>query len=157
MNNILSVANIICHHFLELEEKWAFTGSFNHSLHGIDILPNDIDIITTELGLSKISTLLSQFCIQEAIYKESYYIRSFFGMFEIQDIRIEVMAELENKIKGVWLKHEKWEDNIIWIDNNTHYKIPCLTLNYELEIYQQLGFVERSNMIKRRLEDNWYK
>ena len=78
-------------------------------------------------------------------------------MFEIQDIRIEVMAELENKIKGVWLKHEKWEDNIIWIDNNTHYKIPCLTLNYELEIYQQLGFVERSNMIKRRLEDNWYK
>jgi hypothetical protein len=149
---IISVIKIIIGRYFHIEENWAFTGSLNHYLQGIDILPNDIDIITTQQGVLCMSNCLVEFCIEKPQYKESKNLRSYFGVFKINDKRIEVMAELENKIEELWIKHSDWENNIIWVQLE-NIKIPCLKLEYELNIYQRLGLMERSILIEKQIKN----
>ena len=147
------VIKVIAQSFSCLKEDWAITGSFNHYLQGIDIVPNDIDIITTKKGIYAISEILNSYCIQNTIYKESKNLKSYFGKFKMQYTKIDIMAEVENKVDNIWLKHQDWENNIVNVKVSPNLILPCLKLNYELLIYQRLRFEERSNLILSYLED----
>ena len=131
--------------------SWAFTGSVNMALQGLAITPNDIDIITDEEGAHKIAELLAEFEIEPMALKQADIIRSHIGVFEIEGVKVEVIAELESKSDaGDWAaapNYKKAYMSIVYINM----KVPILDLEYELEIYKLLGRDEKVRKIERYL------
>jgi hypothetical protein len=130
-----------------LNIKWAITGSMSHKVQGVNVLPRDIDIITTQCGAKKISILLDIYSIKVLKYRESERIRSYFSVFEYKNIEFDVFAEIENKVSDTFkMYHNYWEQNIIKIEINDR-DIPFLALEYDMEVYKNLNMGKRVLLI----------
>lgn len=151
----LSTEFVSCLQFLlvrlaNLQHPWALIGGTNHALQGINVKPNDIDIITTKSGIEAISVNLKIIEKEPLLFQRNSHIQSWFTIFEFENVRIEVMADVENKIKEKWIPHAKWENNVIKTKFDSC-EIPCLSLDYEVELYTILGFSERVVLLRENL------
>jgi len=137
----------------DLKFSWGLIGSMNHYIQGIDIIPKDIDLITTREGVFAISECLKEFEIQKSEFLSQHSIRSYYGVFKVQEIRIEVMGEIEYLLAdGHWHTHENWSENIICVTLGD-ITIPCIALHYELAIYSKLGYTQRAALIREKIEN----
>jgi hypothetical protein len=134
------------------EISWVVTGSLNFALHGLQVEIHDIDIQTDKKGAYKIEQLLSEFMTRRIRYRSSKNIRSYFGVLTLDNIRVEIMGDIQKK-----LKNDSWEKPV----NVNNYKeiiklesmeIPVLSLEYEHEAYRQLGRIEKAKLIKKYLK-----
>ena len=132
--------------------SWAVTGSLGMALQNVDVTIHDIDIQTDEKGAYEIEKLLSEYVIAPVHYKKSEHIRSHFGSFEINGIKVEVMGAIQK-----YLENEIWEEPVVvekhkkWIEIDG-IKIPVLSLEYEYEAYTKLSRKEKAEMLREWLK-----
>jgi len=133
-----------------VSDDWAFVGSMNHYIQGVRLVPNDIDIITTKEGIFKIEEVLRKYSTRKVNYSNKKLIRSFYGEFVVDSIKIELFSEIENRINGKWHEHPEWEGCIIkYLFNGI--EIPLLPLEYELLVYKRLGMKQRERKLLNQI------
>lgn len=158
MNNNELGMQAYYHPLIEVSSKlenisfpWAVIGSANEAFQGVVIAPKDIDIITSLEGITLISDRLADFEIIPLDFRTDNHIRSWFTVFELFNMRIEVMAEVENYIDGAWRKHKVWETEVVYKKLGACI-IPCVSLKYEQQLYVSLNMPERVRQIEKALE-----
>ena len=88
-----------------LKEKnvnWVLTGSTALAIHGVDVTVHDIDIKTDMESADKIADALKEFNIEPMHVKTSPQFKSYYGLFKINDVQVEVFADLEVKRNDEW-------------------------------------------------------
>lgn len=131
--------------------NWAITGSLGMVLHGMQMDIHDIDIQTDKEGAYEIERRLVNSLVKIVHFKASVRIRSYFGVFEINGIKIEVMGDMQHLIAD-----QKWDEPVKvetcrdWVDDDEMH-IPVMTLEHELKAYQLMGRTEKAEKIKNYL------
>ena len=87
--------------------KWVLVGSLSLALQGVRIDPKDIDILTDKEGALKLNKIWEKYKIKNVEFGETDRFRSYFGKFKIKDVKIEVMGDLEEKLRGKWFSLAK--------------------------------------------------
>jgi len=129
---------------------WAIIGSTNLVLQGVDIIPRDIDIISTMDVLPKIKSIFPEYGVAEIEERESATSGSYWRVvMHINDIEIEVLGEKENGIYADRLLAGHKID--ITLDG---VKISCLALESELQAYRDTGRQNRVDLIENFLLSN---
>jgi hypothetical protein len=128
--------------------NWAVTGSLGMVLQGMQMEIHDIDIQTDKEGAYEIERRLVRHLVKLVHFKASERIRSYYGSFEIDGIKIEVMGDMQHLVAD-----QTWESPIDlascrdWVDYADMH-IPVITLEHEVEAYQKMGRSEKAEMIK---------
>jgi hypothetical protein len=134
---------------LDLKYPWALTGSLGMALQGMDIDVHDIDIQTDRDGAYCIQNRFSEYTVKNVRFSEAPNIRSHFGEFEIDGLKVEVMGDIEKRIiDGTW---QATPDLHLIIKNVKigEMLVPVIDLEYERDAYALLGRLEKA----RRLEE----
>ena len=82
--------------------NWAIDGSCALALQGVAVHPHDIDILTDREGAYSIERALTAFVRMPVEYGETERYRSYFGVFIINGIKVEVMGSLQVFRSGHW-------------------------------------------------------
>lgn len=128
--------------------NWAVTGSLGMVLHGMQMDIHDIDIQTDKEGAYEIERRLVRYLVKLVHFKASERIRSFFGVFEIDGIKIETMGDMQHM-----LPDQKWDSPVAleacrdWVDYADMH-IPVMTLEHEAEACQKMDRAEKAETIK---------
>ncbi|MEF2175673.1 MAG: hypothetical protein V3575_04325 [Candidatus Absconditabacteria bacterium] len=123
---------------------WALTGSLSLYLQGVDVnTSTDIDILTDKFGSETIDKLLSNYTIKKSQYSGTEKFRSYFGIYQILGIQVEIMGDLQYlSNKGTRTK-DNLNKNIIekkYLGMN----IPLFDLKYEMKVYKEMGRLEKT-------------
>ncbi len=134
--DILSGLLIVSQKLQEQNIRWVIGTSCGLALHGIDIKPNDIDIITDDDGAIKITNLLEEYKV-EILKGPTEVFNSTLRCFLIDNCTIEVMGHFRIK-SGI--DHE-WHDmsyllNDPTIINIQGFNVPVVSLLKLLEMYK---------------------
>lgn len=129
---------------------WAVIGSTNLALQGVDIVPRDMDIISTMDVLPKIKSIFPEYEVAEMEERVSATSGSYWRVvMHINDIEIEVLGEKENGIYADRLLAGHKVD--VTIDG---VNISCLALESELQAYRDTGRQNRVDLIENFLLSN---
>jgi len=133
---------------------WILSGSVSLAIQGVDVEPkNDIDILTDKKGSKEIYILLKEYCIQEPIYSSTNTYRSYFGVYMIDNIQVEVMGDFQYK-----LKNSNWsQKNHLHSIHKIIYKgmnLPTLEVSQELQEYKNLDRLDKVEKIEQFLLKN---
>lgn len=148
---IKSALLYICCCLEEYDLLWALTGSTNFNIQGINIDINDIDVQTDENSAYKFEKIFKKHIVKPVVFSSTDKIRSHFGVFEINDVKVEVMGDIQKRLpNGEWEKKKELKDIIDFAIFEGH-KVPVLNLAYEENAYRILGRVKKADMIKNFL------
>lgn len=126
---------------------WAVIGSTNLALQGVDIVPRDMDIISTMDALPKIKSIFPEYEVAETEERKSATSGSYWRVaMHINDIEIEVLGEKENGIYADRLLAGHKID--VALDG---VNISCLALESELQAYRDTGRQNRVDLIEKFL------
>ena len=104
----LTTIKFICE---QLQHKtditWAVTGSLCFALQGIPVVPHDIDLQTDSLSAYKLEQVFTKYSTRKVQYSISEKIRSHFGELMINDIKVEIMGDIQKKTSN-----NIWEESI---------------------------------------------
>lgn len=129
--------------------NWAVTGSLGMVLHGMQMEIHDIDIQTDKEGAYEIERRLVRHLVKLVHFKASERIRSYFGAFEIDGIKIEVMGDMQHMISDqTWDKPVEIESCREWVDYIDMH-VPVISLEHEAEAYQKMGRTEKAETISK--------
>jgi hypothetical protein len=111
-------------------------GSFSLALQGVDVVPHDLDLMTDRQGAFTINALLKKYEKKKVEYSETENVCSFFGVFEIQGVKVEVMGDYKEKQGNKWVSLSKRLVNprIIEVDGM---RIPVSPLEDQLISYER--------------------
>ena len=145
---IVDTLKIIYDRLKDENIKWVLVGSASLFLQGVDIIANDIDILTDNDGAKRISYLFSEFIVKPVKYSEGEYFRSYFGEMKINKIKVEIMGDLEEKRKGIWISYKSRLENpvIISIGN---INVPVSDLKEQLIGYKESSREKDRNRVKK--------
>lgn len=128
--------------------NWAVTGSLGMALHGMQMEIHDIDLQTDKEGAYEIERRLVTSLVKLVHFKASERIRSYFGVFEVGGIKIEIMGDMQHLNDD-----QKWDAQVAiescrdWVDLEGMH-IPVMTLEHEAEAYLKMGRTEKAQRIK---------
>lgn len=110
-------------------------------MHGFDIDPHDIDIITDELGAFYLNNILSAYCIVPIKKRgDSEQFDSLLGSFVINGSYLEIMGNFRFKSCNdqLWYCFDDMFDLVeeIVVDG---VEIPVVSLHGLIDIYQKMG------------------
>ncbi|MFH1173719.1 MAG: hypothetical protein V1725_01155 [archaeon] len=132
---------------------WMVVASTNLALQDIPLQPNDVDVLTTQEGMTRIRERLQKYTIKPTRYTRTGSTGSYLDAYTIDDTSVEVMAHKEICIDSVWQERPFFP--------KTHYityqgrALPLCPLEEELAAYQRLGREkdkEKIEQIKIRLQ-----
>lgn len=84
-------------------QQYAIRGTASLVLQGLDMIAQDIDILTDKDAALACNKLLKDYLVEEVKYKESEKFKSYYGKFKVNDIQVEIMGEWKIKdTKGNW-------------------------------------------------------
>jgi len=128
--------------------RWVLAGSVSLALQGVNVEPNDIDILTDEKGAFEINRILKDYEIKPVRFRCSKVFQSYFGEFEIEGVKVEVMGDLREFVEGEWrsLSHRLSTPRIIEVEG---IRLPVSQLEDQLRSYQALGRRKDSSKIQR--------
>jgi len=141
------VSRLAGHHF-----NWAVTGSLGMALQGVPLPVHDIDLQTDKEGALGIARLFAEYVVNPVTLRESEHIRSYFGVLEIDGIKVEIMGNLQKH-----LGEQEWEYPVQvelyrrWVEYGG-LKIPVLDLEYEYQAYLKMGRLERAALLRQWLD-----
>lgn len=107
--------------------NFALVGTFNLFVQEIKVTPRDLDLLTDDKGIEKISQLFGSLITKE---KEDHYKET---SFHIKNVEVHVVSNKNNP-----LRPKNFKKHIVWIEKE-ELKIPCISLQSELLFYQQSG------------------
>lgn len=120
--------------------KWAFVGTVNHLLQGMNVNPNDIDIVISYNDLEKVKNVFLDidFEIKEFPDKKAQEIT-----FKLNGFEVQICADYE---QGEYYK-KRSEAGSIKMLNIDGIEVPVFTLNSEIECYLLKGRNEKANKL----------
>lgn len=152
-----AVLHAIIPSMFKSQQPWALMGSTASVLQGIpDYIPPDIDITTTMEGAYIMEGAIGH--IGAAIRPVGFSVRepyaSYFGIFEVQGVKVEVMGDLIIKyrdglidVKDHW---SRWSDKVRVLHfDNMH--VPVIPLEWQLVANMLLERPERTSGISKFL------
>jgi len=148
----IEILKILYNKLINLKDTlWILTGSTALAIQGVDVLANDIDILTDEKGSEQIDLILSEYRIQRPNYSTTEKYRSHFGIYKINNIKVEIMGNFQYKLKnGEWSKPNNPHETKIYDFNEM--KIPVLSLEKELQEYENMDRKDKVIKIKEFLD-----
>lgn len=130
---------------------WAFTGSLNLYLQGVDISFNDIDIICSSEVIFDIEKCLGIYSVIPVSFQGICEIKSYYGQFNVCAYHVDLFADIENLTKVGWYRRQGWEKSIVMDCLDSFEVVPLISLEYELLIYNLIGDTTKVNGINERL------
>jgi hypothetical protein len=124
------------------DTNFAFIGSINLYLQGLDVKPRDIDILTTPEDIKKIDKILAEYRTKDIYYDESEGRNSWRSFYEINGIEIEILGNVNNLCRD-----PKSLDQRITILHGEH-QVPCVSLENELKAYKKMGRDDKVRLIQ---------
>ncbi|MDI6655315.1 MAG: DUF6036 family nucleotidyltransferase, partial [Candidatus Hydrothermarchaeota archaeon] len=97
---IIKALKIINQKLKDQKIKWVLVGSASLALQRVKIKPKDIDILTNREGAYEINKLLKEYEIKPIKFGKSSVFQSYLGEFRVNNIKVEVMGNLKEKIEG---------------------------------------------------------
>ena len=82
--------------------KWAVDGSTSLALQGLDVMPQDIDILTDSEGAYRIQEVLKDYAVRPISHTSTDRYDSHFGTFNVNGTMVEVMGDLKVLRDGRW-------------------------------------------------------
>jgi hypothetical protein len=130
---------------------WILSGSTSLFIQRVDIIPNDIDIVTNKDGVDSIDKILSDYCIQKPNYSSTKEYRSYYGKYLLNGIKVDLVGEFQYKKKdGTW---SEFRHTLEYFQKDYNgMSLLLLPLEEELKEYEELDKVEKVKKIKKRLE-----
>ena len=134
-----------------LEYHWALTGSASLRLQGVDVPVHDLDIQADEKNVYLIEQRLAEFMKTPVHLWESTGMRSLDGRADIEDVEIELVANIAHRQPdGTWRMSTDFA-NLIWVERHG-LSIPIFPLEDELAAYQTMGRVEKAALIRQAIQ-----
>jgi len=125
--------------------KWAIIGSTNMALQGIDIAPNDLDIITNLTDLKIFEQKFKEYII-EPVSEKSSFKKELSEVYEmklkIKGVEVHILGEYDNDVY-----FSKVKDNHILFVKLDDAPIPCLSLESEAKAYSETNRVDKAKLI----------
>jgi len=146
----IEALKIIVDKFKGKSINWVLIGSTSLAIQGVNVDVHDIDIKTDIESANRIAHALKEYVIEPMHHKTSEQFKSYYGMFKINNVQIEVMADLETMHDGKWIKVEN--SRIKVIKRYEDMTLPLLELREEYEAYKRMGRMEKANKIKAFIE-----
>jgi hypothetical protein len=111
-------------------------GSLSLALQGVNVEPHDIDLLTDRQGAFRINAMLKKYEKKKVDYSETEKVSSFFGVFEMQGVKVEVMGDYRERQSTKWVSLSKRLANpkIIKVDG---IRIPVSPLEDQLVSYRR--------------------
>ena len=145
--------NAIIPTMFRAQQPWAVMGSTASVLQGIcNYTPPDIDLVTTRDGAYIMSGSIGGLgaTMRQVGYSESDRYASHFGIFEVADVKVEVMGDLVIRVADGVIdatQHfARWSDKVRLIHFEEHH-IPVVPLEWQLVANVLLSRPERSTGI----------
>ena len=142
----------LCDRLDDTEITWAVTASTNLALRGIPVEPGDIDVVTDGLGAEAIERRFEDHVESEVSRSRSveHRIASDFGALDIDDVRVEIMGDVEHLVDGEWVSAADVAANreFVAVDGRD---VPVMTLEREREGYRELGRDQRAVLVDAHL------
>jgi len=132
--------------------RWAVIGSTNRALHGMDVVPNDLDIIVHFDDLKKIPLLFKKdntsavTALKTTTGMPAWDVKMVFGGVDIQFVGEED--------EGLYVQH--LIKGKVTLETLGQMKIPCLALEAEIEAYERTNRSEKAGKIREFLEKTHY-
>jgi aminoglycoside-2''-adenylyltransferase len=135
---------------------WAVTGSCGFALQGLDVAVHDIDLQTDAAGAYALERALADKSRRKVKYLAAERIRSHFGALEIDDVKVEIMGDIQKRLDdGTWEAPADIPTHRRWVAIGD-LRIPVLSLEYEYMAYLALGKFQRAEMIRLWLQEHEY-
>ena len=128
--------------------RWVLAGSVSLALQGVNVSPNDIDILTDKEGAFEINRIFKDYEVKPVRFRRSRFFQSYFGEFEIEGVKVEVMGDLKELVKGEW-RSLSWRLSTSRIIEVEGIKLPVSPLEDQLKSYQGLRRKKNSSKIQR--------
>ena len=128
--------------------RWVLAGSASLALQGVNVSPNDIDILTDKEGAFEINRIFKDYEVKPVRFRRSRFFQSYFGEFEIEGVKVEVMGDLKELVKGEW-RSLSWRLSTSRIIEVEGIKLPVSPLEDQLKSYQALRRKKNSSKIQR--------
>lgn len=154
--------NAIIPTMFRAQQPWAVMGSTASVLQGIpNYTPPDIDLVTTRDGAYIMSGSIGGLgaTVRQVSYSESDRYASHFGIFEVLDVKVEVMGDLVIRVADghidVTEHFARWSDKVRLIHFGEHH-IPVAPLEWQLVANVLLSRPERSTGIANFLLEHGF-
>jgi len=131
---IIAVLRVLNKKFKDKPIKWMLAGTTGLALQGVEISPNDIDILTDKEGAFQINELLKEYEVKPIKFRRSKIFESYFGKFKINGVEIDVMGNLRVKLDNGWVL-VKLDSNVVEMKEMEFYVYP---LHKALKAYKIL-------------------
>jgi len=138
---------------LKLKNKkfiWAFIGSSNLNLQGIDISPNDIDIITSAESIKIFEEQFKQYITKKITKKSSLregYPEVYEMKLKINNVEVQIIGEYDDDPYFSRLK----KGNLVFIKLD-NLLVPCLSLQSEAEACSGTKREQKAELIRNFLK-----
>jgi hypothetical protein len=146
--NMIKTLEIISKKLKGQNIKWVLVGSTSLALQKVRVKTKDIDILTDKSGAYRINKILKEYSVKPVKFRVSEIFQSYFGEFKIKNIKVEVMGDMKEKLRGKWVSTSEWlkSPQIIKIGK---VKLPVSNLSDELRDYKELGRKKDSIKIRK--------
>ena len=130
---------------------WALTGSAGLRLQGIEVSVDDLDLQTDRRGVQKIMGRFAEAVEKPIRYWRTDHMRSYFSVLKIDDVRVEVMGEIQKRMPdGSWEAPIEVDRIRCWVEVE-QLLVPVVDLSHELIAYEILGRVQVVERIRQVL------
>jgi 8-oxo-dGTP pyrophosphatase MutT (NUDIX family) len=116
--------------------RWALVGSTNLALHGINVIPGDIDIISDRESAYRIGSLLRHSEVTPVTNAQSEDMRSYLGKYLIEGVEVEIMGDVWRKVGQEWTNISEWVLSAPARVRVGKVDLPCCPLEKELIAYE---------------------
>jgi len=132
------------------ETQYAIRGTASLVLQGLQMNVDDIDVLTDKKGALACSKLLKNYLVEKVSYKQSPKYRSYFGVFSIDGVKVEVYGEWQiMKANGEWSSVYNGKDRKqITVGGQT---IWVTTIDSELKMFVDMGRWNAYHKIRRQV------
>lgn len=129
----------------ELDVEWAVIGSTNLAIHGMQVKPNDLDLVVPREKIFEVEKTFSDHVREEVTEKTSGKdsLKFYETKLDIQGIEIHILGESEDDI--YFSKVVEGRREFMDVKN---IKVPCLTLENEAQAYSETDREEKAEKIR---------
>lgn len=135
---IVKALRVLYRRLKDRKIRWVLIGTSSLALQGLDIGVEDIDILTDRADAFRIGELLKEYVVKPVEFGRSETFGSYFGVFRIRGVDVEVMGNLKERIGGRWLPAIQRLDSPKFVELEGM-RIPVSSLGKQLMAYERLG------------------